>query len=79
MPMKPEEKSYYETWQVSRFWSISRFKGKTDRGSCYPIRITWDSPVTRDYVLNYCRQQASAGDKNFKGFKHFDCHTFTPL
>ena len=57
----------------------SRFKGKTDRGRCYPIRITWDSPVTRDYVLNYCRQQASAGDKNFKGFKHFDCHTFTPL
>ena len=77
--MKPEAKSYYETWQVSRFWAVSKFKSKTDRGPCYPLRITWDSPVTRDYVLNYCRQQAAAGDKDFKGFKNFDCNPFTPL
>ena len=45
--MKPEVKAYFEAWQVSRFWAISRFKGKTNRGSCYPLRIIWDAPVGR--------------------------------
>lgn len=78
MPMKPEDKAYFETWQVSRFWAISRFKGKTNRGSCYPLRITWDAPVGRAFVLNYCREKALAGEGNFKGFRYFECHVFTP-
>ena len=63
--------------EMSEYWSIFRFKGKTDRGSVYPIRLKWNSQVTRGFVLQHCRISAAQGDKDFKPFKHFTCHPVT--
>ena len=60
--------------EMSNYWSIFRFKGKTDRGAVYPIRIKWNSPVARHFVLAHCYSSRLLGDKDFRGFKHFTCH-----
>lgn len=62
------------TITLARCWTIQRFKGKTNRGRVYPIRRSWSGYVHREFVLSHCQAMQKAGDKDFKGFKHFDCH-----
>jgi hypothetical protein len=72
--MSTEKTSPPDPNERSDYWSIFRFKGKTDRGSVYPIRIKWNSHVTRDFVLRHCQKERELGDREFRPFKHFTCH-----
>ena len=60
--------------KMSDYWSIFRFKGKTDRGRVHPIRLKWNSQVARHFVLSHCYTSRVLGDKDFVGFNHFACH-----
>ena len=62
--------------ELATYWSVFRFKGKTDKGAVYPIRLQWSKPVSRAFVLNYCKFPPMDAGKDFLGFKHFTCHPF---
>lgn len=55
-------------------WSIGRFKGRTDRGRCYPIRLEYAEPVSAATVLLYCLTEKRFGNSDFKSFNHFEIH-----
>jgi hypothetical protein len=56
---------------TSKLWSVFRFKGGTNRGRVYPLRLEYKQPVTEAAVRLYCITEKRFGNQDFKPFNHF--------
>lgn len=57
---------------ASKLWSVLRFKGKSNRGKVYPMRLEFEKNVTKAMVRSYVVTEKRYGNPDYRPFNHFE-------